>query len=182
MSCWSWPLPGIGLALARPQWGNRGIGPGNPRRRHRLRPRLLPQHARSDVNPSRLQRAKLAIPDFVRGTRTAVSAWSLSPATPSCNALLLLTIALSKRRSWPWTRKPSPSSEPISASRSKRLSPLWTKQNRHKLLVLVTDGEDLEKGGVRTAEKLAKKASSFNRRRRHTPRPGNRNRQRTGPA
>ena len=37
-----------------------------------------------------------------------------------------------------------------------RLSAPWTRAERPKVLVLLTDGEDLEKGGVRTAEALAK--------------------------
>jgi Ca-activated chloride channel family protein len=146
----------VGLALARPQWGE-----------HADAGYLLGQDmvflldcSRSmlatDVSPSRLQRAKLAVLDYVqhhgRG-RVGLVAFA-GQAFLQC----------------PLTFDYGAFQEALSALDDKAIPVLGTdigraldegfhamdKSDRLKLLVLVTDGEDLEKGGVRIAQSLAK--------------------------
>jgi Ca-activated chloride channel family protein len=150
-------VAGVGLALARPQWGEREDAGY-----------LLGQDlvfvldcSRSmlagDVSPSRLQRAKLAIWDYVqhhgRGRLGLVAfagqAFLQCPLTFDYGAFQeALTAIDDKTIPVPGTDLGRGLDEGFRAlDRSERL----------KLLVLLTDGEDLEKGGVRMAESLARK-------------------------
>ncbi len=150
-------VAGVGLALARPQWGEREDAG------HLLGQDMvfLLDCSRSmlatDVLPSRLQRAKLAILDYVqhhgRG-RVGLVAFA-GQAFLQC----------------PLTFDYAAFEDALTAVDDKAIPVLGTdigrgldegframdKSERIKLLVLVTDGEDLEKGGVRMAESLAKK-------------------------
>lgn len=146
----------IGLALARPQWGEREDAG-----------QLLGQDVvfvvdcsrsmlATDVSPSRLQRAKLAVLDYVqhhgRG-RVGLVAFA-GQAFLQC----------------PLTFDYSAFQDTLQMLDDKTIPVLGTdigraldegframdKSERVKLLVLITDGEDLEKGGVRAAEALAK--------------------------
>lgn len=149
-------VAGVGLALARPQWGE-----------HALLSRLLGRDTifildcsrsmlASDVMPSRLQRAKLAILDYVlrhgRGRVGLVGfagqAFLQCPLTFDYNAFqdALMTVD-DKTIPVPGTDIGRALDEGFRA---------MDKSDRQKLLILITDGEDLEKGGVRTAETLAK--------------------------
>jgi Ca-activated chloride channel homolog len=146
----------IGLALARPQWGEQ-TNAGQ----------LLGQDVvfildcsrsmlATDVSPNRLQRAKLAILDFVqrRGRgRVGLVAFSgqaflQCPLTFDYGAFQeALTIIDDKTIPVPGTDIGRGLDEGYRALQ---------KSERQKLLVVVTDGEDLEKGGIRMAEGLAK--------------------------
>jgi len=146
----------IGLALARPQWGERA----NNGRTFGQDVVFVLDCSRSmlasDVMPSRLQRAKLAILDFVqrRGRgRVGLVAFSgqaflQCPLTFDYGAFQeALTIIDDKTIPVPGTDIGRALDEAVHALQ---------KSEQQKLLVVVTDGEDLEKGGVKMAEDLAK--------------------------
>jgi Ca-activated chloride channel family protein len=149
-------VAGVGLALARPQWGERAdagylLGQDMVFLLDCSRSMLA-----TDVSPNRLQRAKLAILDYVqhhgRG-RVGLVAFA-GQAFLQC----------------PLTFDYGAFQEALSAVDDRTIPVLGTdigraldegfhamdKSDRLKLLVLVTDGEDLEKGGLRMAQALAK--------------------------
>ena len=149
-------LCSIGLALARPQWGEQA----NTGRTFGQDVVFVLDCSRSmlasDVMPSRLQRAKLAIMDFVqrRGRgRVGLVAFSgqaflQCPLTFDYGAFQeALTIIDDKTIPVPGTDIGRALDEAVHALQ---------KSEQQKLLVVVTDGEDLEKGGVKMAEDLAK--------------------------
>lgn len=144
-----------GLALARPQWGE-----------WQTTSRWLGEDVMfvldcsysmlsTDAQPDRLQRAKLAISDFVRlhgrgrvGLVTfAGSAFLQCPLTLDYGAFQDSLNAVDERSI------PVPGTDIglalAEAERGMR------KDSRRKLVVLVTDGEDLENGGVAEARRLA---------------------------
>jgi Ca-activated chloride channel family protein len=146
----------LGLALARPQWGER------TERSHLLGQDILfvldcsRSMLATDVTPSRLQRAKLAILDFVHRQshgRVGLVAFSgqaflQCPLTFDYAAFQdALTLIDDKTI-------PVAGTDVGRALDEAYLS--MDKGQRQKVIVLVTDGEDLESGGRRTAEKLAK--------------------------
>jgi Ca-activated chloride channel homolog len=146
----------IGLALARPQWGEEETA-GHMLGQDTL---FLLDCSRSmlatDVTPSRLQRAKLAIQDFVqqraRGRVGLVAfagqAFLQCPLTFDYGAFLDALSTLDDRTI------PIPGTD-IGRALDEGMRAM-EKSERQKVLVLLTDGEDLEKGGVRTAQELAK--------------------------
>ncbi|HTL55841.1 MAG TPA: VWA domain-containing protein [Candidatus Limnocylindrales bacterium] len=147
---------GIGLALARPQWGEQA------QISHLLGQDVvfLVDCSRSmlatDVTPDRLQRAKLAILDFVQRRAQgrvglvafAGQAFLQCPLTFDYNAFQDALTALDDR------------TIPVLGTDVGRALEegfrAMDKSERQKILVLLTDGEDLEKGGIKTAETLAK--------------------------
>jgi Ca-activated chloride channel family protein len=147
---------GVGLALARPQWGEQTevshlFGQDTLFILDCSRSMLA-----SDVAPSRLQRAKLAILDYVqrRGhgrvglVAFAGEAFLQCPLTFDYGAFQDALMAVDDRTiPIPGTDVGRALDEAIHA---------MDKTQRPKLLVLLTDGEDLEQGGVRTAEALGK--------------------------
>src|ERR1043166_5119039 len=148
----------LGVALARPQWGEQAnagqfIGQDVVFVLDCSRSMLA-----SDVRPSRLQRAKLAILDFVqrrgRGRVGLVAFAGQSflqcPLTYDYGAFQeALSTIDDKTIPIPGTDLGQALDEGYHALQ---------KTERQKILVAVTDGEDLEKGGVKVAEKLAKEA------------------------
>ncbi len=147
---------GLGLAMARPQWGEQtDIG-------HALGQDILflmdcsRSMLTSDVAPSRLQRAKLAILDFVQHH--------------SHGRVGLLAFAGQAFLQCPLTYDYGAFQDALQIIDDKTIPVLGTdvgraldegvhsmeKSERKKLMVLITDGEDLEKGGVRIAAELAK--------------------------
>jgi Ca-activated chloride channel family protein len=147
---------GVGLALARPQWGEQTevshlFGQDTLFILDCSRSMLA-----SDVAPSRLERAKLAILDYVqrRGhgrvglVAFAGEAFLQCPLTFDYGAFQDALMAIDDRTiPVPGTDVGRALDEAIHA---------MDKTQRPKLLVLLTDGEDLEQGGVRTAEALGK--------------------------
>jgi Ca-activated chloride channel family protein len=149
-------IAGIGVALARPQWGEQAETS-----------RLLGQDVvflvdcsrsmlATDVTPSRLERAKLAILEFVQRqahgraglVAFAGQAFLQCPLTFDYNAFQDALTALDDR------------TIPVLGTDVGRAleegAHALDKSDRQKILVLLTDGEDLEKGGIRMAETLAK--------------------------
>ena len=147
---------GIGLALARPQWGERAeashvLGQDTVFLLDCSRSMLA-----TDVSPSRLQRAKLAIMNFVQRhaqgrvglVAFAGQAFLQCPLTFDYNAFQdALTEADDRIIPILGTDVGRALEEGFHAI---------DKAQRQKVLVLLTDGEDLEKGGVRMAQSLAK--------------------------
>jgi Ca-activated chloride channel homolog len=149
-------IAGMGVALARPQWGeqeNTGQTLGQDIV-------FVLDCSRSmlaaDVAPSRLQRAKLAILDFVQHhahgrvglIAFAGQAFLQCPLTFDYGAFQdALTIMDDKTIPVPGTDIGRALEEGFHA---------MEKNERQKVLVLLTDGEDLEKAGVPTSEALGK--------------------------
>jgi Ca-activated chloride channel family protein len=110
----------------------------------------------TDVSPNRLQRAKLAISDFMRRhghsrlglVAFAGQAFLQCPLTFDYSAFEDTLMAVDDKTI------PIPGTD-VGLALEEGYRAL-EKGERHKLLVLITDGEDLEKAGVRTAERLAK--------------------------
>ena len=147
---------GVGIALARPQWGEQAevshlFGQDTVFILDCSRSMLA-----SDVAPSRLQRAKLAILDYVqrRGqgriglVAFAGEAFLQCPLTFDYGAFQDALMAIDDKTI------PVPGTD-IGRALDEAFRAM-DKTQRPKLLVLLTDGEDLEKGGVRMAESLAK--------------------------
>lgn len=149
-------VAGMGVALARPQWGEQAEAS-----------HLLGQDVvflldcsrsmlASDVSPNRLLRAKLAIMDYVqrhaRGRVGVVAfagqAFLQCPLTYDYSAFQDALLSMDDNTI------PIPGTDIGRAldEGARALDP----KSRQKILVLITDGEDLEKSGVRMAEALAK--------------------------
>ncbi len=148
-------VAGVGLALARPQWGelqstNRWSGEDVVFALDCSRSMMA-----TDILPTRLQRAKLAIQDFVlrhgRGrfglVAFAGSAFLQCPLTLDYDAFDRALQAVDEN------------TIPVQGTDVGRaLEEAYRgmeKKNRRKLVVLVTDGEDLENTGGKAAESLA---------------------------
>jgi Ca-activated chloride channel family protein len=149
-------LAAFGVALARPQWGEAPL----------TQTQLVGEDivfaldcSRSmlaaDVSPNRLQRARLAILDFVqrhgRGRVGLVAfsgqAFLQCPLTFDHDAFRDALLAVDERAiALPGTDVGRALDEAFRA---------LDKKSRTKTVVLVTDGEDLENSGVRQAERLA---------------------------
>ena len=146
----------VGLALARPQWGEQEDAG-----------RLLGEDlvfimdcSRSmlatDVAPSRMQRARMAILDFVqhrsRGRLGLVAfagqAFLQCPLTFDYGGFQDALMALDDKTI------PIPGTD-VGRGLDEAFRAM-DKDQRRKIMVLLTDGEDLEKGGIQTAQTLAK--------------------------
>src|SRR5262245_24705100 len=149
-------IAGVGFALARPQWGQQEES-GQALSEDIV---FVLDCSRSmlatDVTPSRLQRAKLAILDFMRRhghsrlglVGFAGQAFLQCPLTFDYGAFEdALAVIDDKTIPIPGTDIGKALDEGFRA---------MEKGEHEKLLVLITDGEDLEKSGVRQAEALAK--------------------------
>ena len=144
-----------GIALARPQWGElKSSG------------QFLGEDVvfvvdcsysmlSTDVRPNRLARAKLAIADFVRAhgrgrvglVAFAGSAFLQCPLTLDYGAFQESLDALDEKTI------PNPGTD-IGLALTEA-NHAMEKNSRRKLVVLLTDGEDLENGGLKTSKKLA---------------------------
>jgi Ca-activated chloride channel family protein len=144
-----------GIALARPQWGElKSSG------------QFLGEDVvfvldgsysmlSTDVRPNRLARAKLAIADFVRAhgrgrvglVAFAGSAFLQCPLTLDYGAFETALDSVDEKT------MPVPGTDiGLALTEANRA---MEKNSRRKLVVLLTDGEDLENGGVKTAKTLA---------------------------
>jgi len=146
----------LGLALARPQWGEK------TETSHLLGRDILfvldcsRSMLATDVTPSRLQRAKLAILNFVQRQSHgrvglvgfAGQAFLQCPLTFDYAAFQDALMLIDDKTI------PIPGTDVGRALEEANLA--MDKTQREKVIVLVTDGEDLEKGGLRIAEKLGK--------------------------
>ena len=148
-------LAGMGLALARPQWGEQESGGQMLGEDIMFVVDGSQSMLAADVTPNRLERTKLAILDFVhrhgRGRIGLVAfagqAFLQCPLTFDHGAFEEALTALDER------------TIPVAGTDLGRaLDGAFQgmeKLDRRKVMVLITDGEDLEKGGVRVAQSLA---------------------------
>ena len=144
-----------GLALARPQWGS--IEAGNAWLGEDVVFVLdcSQSMTASDVLPSRMQRAKFAMLDFVRKqshgrvglVAFAGSAFIQCPLTFDADAFEETLLSVDEKTI------PIPGTD-IGRALNEAYRAM-DKGSRRKLVVLVTDGEDLEKAGVAAAKNLA---------------------------
>jgi Ca-activated chloride channel family protein len=150
-------LLGTGLALARPQWGEQSENS------HVFGQDIvfLLDCSRSmlatDVSPSRMQRAKLAILDFVQRQnhgRVGLVAFA-GQAFLQCPLTFDYGAFQDSLQDIDTRTIPIPGTD-IARALDEGFHAM-DKNERQKLLILLTDGEDLEKGGARKAEDLGKK-------------------------
>lgn len=148
---------GIGVALARPQWGVREITTKNLSEDIVFAVDCSRSMLAADVSPHRLGRAKLAVQDFVRRHTNgrvglvafAGQAFLQCPLTFDHGAFEDALLALDEKSIVvPGSDIGSALDESFRA---------MEKMDRKKVIVLITDGEDLEKGGVKKAKALAEK-------------------------
>ncbi len=148
-------LAAIGLALARPQWGQR-IHTADFEGEDAM---IVLDSSKSmlatDIRPNRLERAKLAILEFVQsrpGGRVGLVAFAgqafvQCPLTFDYDAFRECLLAVDER------------TIPVQGTDIARgldeASKAMEKDSRRKLIVLVTDGEDLEHAGIQKARELA---------------------------
>jgi Ca-activated chloride channel family protein len=150
-------LTAAGIALARPQWGEQqeagqALGEDLVFILDCSRSMLA-----ADVNPNRLQRAKLAVLDFMRRhghsrlglVAFAGQAFLQCPLTFDYGAFEDALLAVDDKTI------PIPGTD-VGVALQEAFRAMEA-GDRRKLLVLITDGEDLEKGGIKSAEDLAKK-------------------------
>jgi Ca-activated chloride channel family protein len=148
-------VAGLGFALARPQWGetteiSQALGEDILFVLDCSKSMLA-----SDVAPNRLERAKYAILDFVqRHGRGRVGLLAFSgqaflqcPLTFDYDAFREALLAVDEKTI------PVPGTD-IGRALNEGFRAM-EKNDRRKVLVLVTDGEDLEQSGVTTARTLA---------------------------
>lgn len=144
-----------GLALARPQWGsveanNAWLGEDMV-----FAVDCSLSMTTTDVSPSRMQRAKYSVLDFVRRqshgrvglVAFAGSAFLQCPLTFDTDAFEESLLALDEKT------MPIPGTD-IGRALNEAYRAM-DKNSKHKMVVLVTDGEDLEKSGVAMAKNLA---------------------------
>ncbi len=148
-------IAAIGIALARPQWGVREIASQNLSEDIVFAIDCSRSMLAADVSPNRLQRAKLAVQDFVRRHTNgrvglvafAGQAFLQCPLTFDHGSFEDALLALDdKTIVVPGTDVGRALDESFHA---------MEKMDRKKIIVLITDGEDLQKGGVKIATKLA---------------------------
>ena len=147
----------IGVALARPQWGEQ------TEKSESLGEDVLflldcsQSMLAADVNPSRLARSKLAIQEFVQNfgrgrvglVAFAGQAFLQCPLTLDYDAFRDALQAVDERTI------PVPGTD-IGRALNEGFAAV-EKNGRRKILVLVSDGEDMEKGSVNQAKTLAAK-------------------------
>jgi Ca-activated chloride channel family protein len=148
-------VAGMGLALARPQWGVQEFAAQELGEDVVFVVDCSRSMLAADVSPSRLERAKLAVLEFIRRDghgRVGLVAFSgqaflQCPLTFDYDAFEEALRAMDdKTIAVPGTDLGRALDEAFRA---------MEKLDRRKVVVLLTDGEDLEKTGVRMAESLA---------------------------
>ena len=149
-------VAGIGVALARPQWGEQD-DPGHVLGNDIV---FVLDCSRSmlaaDVTPNRLERARLAILDFMqrqgRGRLGLVAfagqAFLQCPLTYEYGAFAETLMAIDDRTI------PIPGTD-IGGALDEAFRAI-KKSERQKLVILITDGEDLQKAGIKIAQTLAR--------------------------
>jgi Ca-activated chloride channel family protein len=144
-----------GLALARPQWGSVETSNAFVGEDVVFALDCSLSMTTSDVLPSRMQRAKFAMLDFVKHqshgrvglVAFAGSAFLQCPLTFDADAFEETLMSLDEKTI------PIPGTD-IGRALNEAYRAM-DKGSRRKLVVLVTDGEDLEKSGIAAAKKLA---------------------------
>ena len=149
-------VAGLGLAMARPQWGQQETGGQVLGQDTVFLLDCSQSMLATDVTPNRLQRAKLAIRDFVQRQahgRVGLVAFSgqaflQCPLTYDFGAFEEALAAVDEKTI------PIPGTD-VGRAIDEGFRAM-NKAAGRKLAILITDGEDLEKGGIKMAERLAK--------------------------
>jgi len=144
-----------GLALARPQWGSVETSNAFVGEDVVFALDCSLSMTTSDILPSRMQRAKFAMLDFVKRqshgrvglVAFAGSAFLQCPLTFDADAFEETLMSLDEKT------LPIPGTD-IGRALNEACRAM-DKGSRRKLVVLVTDGEDLEKSGIAAAKNLA---------------------------
>lgn len=144
-----------GLALARPQWGSVETGHAWVGEDVMFVLDCSQSMTATDVTPSRMQRAKFSILDFVHRqshgrvglVAFAGSAFIQCPLTFDASAFEETLLSVDEKT------LPIPGTD-IGRALNEAYRAM-DKNARRKMVVLVTDGEDLEKSGVAAAKRLA---------------------------
>jgi Ca-activated chloride channel family protein len=144
-----------GLALARPQWGSLENGRSFVGEDVVFVLDCSLSMTTADILPDRMQRAKFAILDFVRKqshgrvglVAFAGSAFIQCPLTFDADAFEETLMSIDEKTI------PIPGTDIGRALNEANRA--MDKNARRKMVVLVTDGEDLEKSGIAAAKKLA---------------------------
>ncbi len=144
-----------GLALARPQWGGTQAGNAFVGEDVVFVLDCSQSMTATDVAPSRMQRAKFALLDFVQKqshgrvglVAFAGSAFIQCPLTFDAGAFEETLMSMDEKTI------PIPGTDIGRALNE--ASRAMDKNARRKMVVLVTDGEDLEKSGIAAAKRLA---------------------------
>ncbi|MDB6065513.1 MAG: von Willebrand factor type [Pedosphaera sp.] len=150
-------VAGMGIAMARPQWGETAEVSQTLGEDILFLLDCSKSMLATDVRPSRLERSKYSIMDFVQrhgSGRVGLVAFSgqgflQCPLTFDYDAFREALMAVDEKTI------PVPGTD-IGHALDQAYKAM-EKSDRRKVMVLVTDGEDLEKSGVRTAESLAAK-------------------------
>lgn len=144
-----------GLALARPQWGSVEAGHAWVGEDVVFVLDCSQSMTATDVTPSRMQRAKFSILDFVHRqshgrvglVAFAGSAFIQCPLTFDASAFEETLLSVDEKTI------PVPGTD-IGRALNEAYRAM-DKNARRKMVVLVTDGEDLEKSGIAAAKRLA---------------------------
>jgi Ca-activated chloride channel family protein len=144
-----------GLALARPQWGSTEAGNAFVGEDMVFALDCSQSMTATDVTPSRMQRAKFAMLDFVQKqshgrvglVAFAGSAFLQCPLTFDAGAFEETLMSLDEKTI------PIPGTD-IGRAMTEAYRAM-DKKTKRKVVVLVTDGEDLEKSGIAAAKRLA---------------------------
>jgi len=144
-----------GLALARPQWGSTEASNAFVGEDVVFVLDCSQSMTATDVAPSRMQRAKFAMLDFVRKqshgrvglVAFAGSAFIQCPLTFDAGAFEETLLSMDEKTI------PIPGTD-IGRALNEAYRAI-DKGSRRKMVVLVTDGEDLEKSGIAAAKRLA---------------------------
>src|SRR5258706_1278179 len=146
----------VGVALARPKWGEQEEAGQTLGQDIVFALDCSRSMLAADVTPNRLQRARLAILDFAQRSRHgrlglvvfAGEAFLQCPLTYDYNAFQETLLSVDDKTI------PVPGTD-IGRAIEEGAQAMG-KEAQQKVLVLITDGEDLEKRGVREAETVAK--------------------------
>lgn len=147
-------LGGIGLALARPQWGELENATQTFGEDAVFILDCSKSMLATDITPSRLERAKLAVLDYVQSFgsgRVGLVAFA-GQAFLQCPLTLDYAAFQDSLNAVDEKTIPVPGTD-IARALDEAYKAM-EKGSRRKLLILLTDGEDLQKGGARMAEKL----------------------------
>jgi Ca-activated chloride channel family protein len=145
-----------GISLARPQWGEMEERVDRKGDDVVFLMDTSKSMLATDVTPSRLERAKMAVLDFLRqhaGGRVGLVAFA-GDAFLQCPLTLDYDAFEESIRELDADSVLVPGTDIASALFAG--SRAFEKSERRKILVLVTDGEDLEREGIDAAKKLAK--------------------------
>lgn len=147
----------LGIALARPQWGEERDSDAAAGEDTIFVLDTSKSMLAADVRPNRIERAKLAIQDYLRRHargRVGLVVFA-GQAFLQCPLTLDYDAFSDTLRSVDVNAVPVPGSD-ISLALNEASRALEKNEGR-RLIVLITDGEDLAGAGVRAAQELAKK-------------------------